>query len=157
MPYLIDGNNLLGAARDRRLDLPRAEDDLIRALASFSGGKRAGLTVVFDGPAGPRRGAGHASRIGRVKVLYSGTGRSADDAIIAEIERHRNSKDFTLVSSDNKLRSHARHLGCRVMGCSEFAAVLSRAKAATSGHDAEQKPLPGDIEEWERYFSGEKR
>ena len=36
MPYLIDGNNLCGAARDRRLGLPTDEAEMVLLLADFA-------------------------------------------------------------------------------------------------------------------------
>ena len=152
MPYLVDGNNVCGAGRDRRLGLPTDELEMIRTLADFSARRSAMLTVVFDGPPAPRRGAGPAQRIGRVKVVYSGAGRSADDAIVDLAEQFATPKDITVVTSDRELRSRVRWLGCRVIGCRQFAGMLQKNVTTT---DPEEKPVPGDIEEWEKYFAGD--
>jgi len=149
MPYLIDGNNLLGAARDVRLALPRTEREMIRALSRFAGRRRGRLTIVFDGPPGSRQG-GAAGPAAGVKVIYSGAGRTADDVIMGIAERSRTPRDIVLVTSDRALRSRARDLGCRLMGCAEFAARLS---AAGEPAGEEDKPAAGDAEEWLRWFS----
>lgn len=147
MPYLIDGSNLCGAARDRRLGLPTGEEEMVRRLAAFASRRRTRLTVVFDGPAGPRRATGRA---GGVTVIYSG-GQEADDRIVAIVERDARRPDITLVTSDRGLRARVRALGARVIGCREFSGILAK----TAAEEADEKPLPGDIEKWARYFSGE--
>jgi len=154
VPYLIDGSNLCGAARDRRLGLPRDEQEMIRLLAAFAGRRRALVTVVFDGPADSRRGSGRAASAGRVKVFYSGGDRNADDTIVSMVRDSRTPKQIILVSSDRELRSRVRSQGCRVMGCREFSDLLHKAAASGRGDpDAEVKPLPGDTDEWMRWFS----
>ena len=156
MPYLIDGNNLCGAARDARLGLPRTEEGLIRTLARFRQRRTAPLTVVFDGPKSERRGMGRAGMVGGLTVHYSGAGRTADELILEIVGRSRNPRDIVLVTSDRSLRTQARALGCRVMGCSEFAHRLADAGGSGSP-ETEEKPLPGDVEEWERYFTSRGR
>lgn len=151
MPYLVDGNNLCGAARDRRLGLPMAEDAMVRLLSEFAERRGAWMTVVFDGPAGDRRGSGRAVRAGRLQVAYSGRGRIADDLIVELAGRAGSAADVTVITSDRSLRARLRELGCRVIGCREFAGKLTSA----GDRGPEEKPLPGDIEAWERYFRGE--
>ena len=49
MPYLIDGNNLLGSWGGPRGDDGRAE--VVRRVASFCRARGARATIVFDGHA----------------------------------------------------------------------------------------------------------
>ncbi|HKY33940.1 MAG TPA: NYN domain-containing protein [Candidatus Polarisedimenticolia bacterium] len=151
MPYLIDGSNLLGAARDRRLGLPRDEEGLVARLASFAEARSARVVAVFDGPAEGRGPAGRASRAGRVKVFYSGSGRAADDVLVDRVRRESAPADWIVVTSDNDLRRRVRSAGGRVMGCREFSETMARALDRRSGA-VEDKPLPGDVEEWEAWF-----
>src|SRR5262245_4949443 len=104
MPYIVDGSNLTGAARDRRLGLPRDEHELVRRLAAFAAARRAYVRVIFDGPAEGRGPAGHARRAGRVSVQYSGAGRIADDVIVQLVSADRAPADVTVVTSDRELR-----------------------------------------------------
>lgn len=151
MPYLVDGNNLCGAARDRRLGLPVDEAAMVACLSAFAERRAGWMTVVFDGPAGDRRGAARASRAGRLKVAFSGSGRIADDLIVEMAARSGVPADVIVVTSDRRLRARVRELGCRAIGCREFAGRVAAASAAAG----EEKPLPGDVEAWERYFRGE--
>ncbi len=149
MPFLVDGSNLAGAARDRRLGLPRDEQDLVRRLADFAEARRTSLRVIFDGPAAGRGGAGRARRAGRVSVLYSGSGRIADDVIVDLVSSNRSPSDLIVVTSDRDLRSRVRAAGGRVMGCAEFSETLKRVGETRT---QDEKPLPGDIEDWVQYF-----
>ena len=151
MPYLVDGNNLCGAARDKRLKIPMDEQEMIRRLSSFAEGRAAPLTVVFDGSPGRGRQPG---RIGRLTIDYSGRGRPADDVLVDIVHDSSNPKNMILVSSDQRLRNRVRALGCRVMGCREFAGILNRTPRGADAGDNE-KPSTVDIEEWERYFAGD--
>jgi len=151
MPFLVDGNNLCGAARDRRLGLPFDEPSMIALLSDFATRRVTWITVVFDGPAGDRRGSGRAGRAGRLKIAYSGSGRIADDLIVELGSRAGAPGNVIVVTSDRQLKSRVRDAGCRVMGCSEFAEKVT----STARDTPEEKPLPGDVEEWERYFRGE--
>jgi predicted RNA-binding protein with PIN domain len=148
VPYLVDGNNLCGAGRDRRLGLPTDQDDMVRLLNDFATRRSTRLTVVFDGPAAAGRVRGSP---GRVRVLHSGAGRTADDTIVALAGGTSAPRDITLVSSDRELGARVRALGCRVMGCRQFAETVHRARARSG----DEKPAAVDIDLWERYFAGE--
>lgn len=125
MPYLVDGNNLCGAARDRRLGLPMDEREMILRMQELCARDSRGLTVVFDGIPSEARGLGGSGSYEGVRVAYSGTGRTADDAIIEIVERAADRRAIVLVSSDRALRTSVRALGARLMGCRRFAALLN--------------------------------
>jgi len=147
MPYLIDGNNLLGAGRDRRLGIPTDERELVRKVAAFAGKRRGLITIVFDGP--PRSGARPTAP--RIRVLYSQK-RSADAVIVDAVRSSRAPRDIIVVTSDRDLRSRVRAASGRVMGCRDFAAALAGADADADG---DEKPSAEDVAMWERYFAGE--
>ncbi|HEX7151039.1 MAG TPA: NYN domain-containing protein [Thermoanaerobaculia bacterium] len=94
MPWLIDGNNLLGAMRvDRHADEPKR--NLMRLLASFARAKRTRVTCVFDGP----EPASFARHLGAVSIVFSGH-RSADDVIA---ERAAQGRGWSVVTNDRQL------------------------------------------------------
>jgi len=148
MPYLIDGNNLCGAGRDRRLGLPTGEREMVELLSDFASRRLAALTVVFDGTAAPGR---RPRGTGRVRVAHSGPRRTADDAIVEMAERSAAPADITVVTSDRELRERVRSLGCRTVGCRRFSEILRRARSRPET----DKPDRVDLAEWERYFAGE--
>ncbi len=130
MPYLIDGNNLCGAGRDRRLGLPTDEREMIGALGAFAARRSVPLTVVFDGALSGHGGACFVTRIGRLEVLYSGAGRQADDVIVDLAERFAAPRHLTVVTSDRELGSRVSWIGCRVIRCRRFAGILHGAAPA---------------------------
>jgi len=149
MPYLIDGNNLLGAGRDRRLGIPTDEREMVLRLSAFAAARRAHLTVVFDGarPAGARASAS------RIRIRYAGK-RIADDVIVDLVRSSGAPRDIVVVTSDRDLRSRVRAASGRVMGCREFAEALNTVRGGKGGNE-EEKPDAGDVAMWERYFAGE--
>jgi hypothetical protein len=81
VPYLLDGNNLIGLVR--RTARPTEEDRqaLVAELAERLRATRARAILFFDGPAGAR-----GSSLGRLSVRQA-SGGSADDAILAEVRQ----------------------------------------------------------------------
>ena len=80
MPYLIDGNNLLGSWGG-----PRAGDDrrgeVVRRVAAFCRAKGVKATVVFDGH--PLRPDMAAQELGPVSLRVPEPGEDADSLIRA--------------------------------------------------------------------------
>ncbi len=130
MPYLVDGNNLCGAARDRRLGIPMDEKEMILRLQALCMRDSQELTVVFDGAPSEERGFGRSGAFGGVRVAYSGDGRSADDAIVELVESAPARREIVLVSSDRALRTNVRALGARVMRCRRFSELIRDAGPA---------------------------
>ena len=49
MPYIIDGNNLIGCSADISLQDPEARKKLMTLLKSFQETRKTKVTVFFDG------------------------------------------------------------------------------------------------------------
>ncbi len=145
MPYLLDGNNLIG--RVRRTSKPSAEDRaaLVAEIAGRLRQTRAKATIFFDGPAGER-----ASSLGSLSVRVPSSG-SADDAIVREVERAKAPGEAVVVTADRGLGSRCRDAGAKVCSPDEFFARFGTGPAVT-GKDAAGKV---DVDEWMRYFSDE--
>jgi len=80
-------------------------------------------------------------------VRYAGS-RSADDAILAEIQRSRASRDAVVVTGDRGLADRAREAGARCLSPDLFWNRFGTAGAEQSSAE----PTRVDIEEWMRYF-----
>lgn len=147
MPYLVDGNNLLGRVLGKT---PRSEEDrsaLIRELAQRLRATRARVTLVFDGATS--HGAARQS-LGALTVRFAGS-RTADDLIAETVERAAAASDWYVVTDDRGLSQRVRTAGARVSGVTDFWNLFA---AASSVSDAE-KPS-GTIDEWLDYFADEK-
>jgi predicted RNA-binding protein with PIN domain len=76
MPYVVDGSNVLGAARTAT----EAKRSLVRDLVRFARAKRTRVVCVFDGEESESFGR----HLGGVSVVFSGA-RTADELIVARV------------------------------------------------------------------------
>jgi hypothetical protein len=139
MPWLVDGDNLLGTWRRERTDLERRS--VARQVARFAASHRRQAVIVFDGqaPAGLAFGP---------EVRWAGVGRSADDVILDLLRVQRDVRGWTVVTEDRSLGDRCRHLGARLERCSAF-----RARLCAGG--GEEKPeREDDVEGWLHEFGG---
>ena len=147
MPYLLDGNNLIGVVR--RTARPSEQDRaaLIAEIANRLRKTRARATIFFDGPAGER-----PSALGGLTVRTPSAG-SADDAILHEIRRARAPGELVVVTADRELSRRAREAGARVTSPGDFFE-----RFGTGGSKADDRAPAGtvDVEDWMRYFEDER-
>ena len=146
MPYLLDGNNLIGLFR--KTSRPSAEDRqaLVAELADRLRLTRARAILFFDGPAGSR-----GSSLGTLTIRPS-SGATADDAILREIERTRTPGEMTVVTADRGLSRRARDAGAAVSSPEEFFARFGKDQPAQA---AKPEAGPVDVEGWLKYFEDE--
>ena len=149
MPYLVDGNNLMGRAAARGLGGAADRRGVVAALAALAAWRGGRFTVVFDGA--PDAHFARDVALGPVRVEFAAP-RSADDRILARVRAARNPRDLTVVTDDRALAAAARDLGARVAGVNEFLDRL-----ASGGRAAGGKGDPGrvDVAFWEDYFKRE--
>ncbi len=150
MPYLIDGNNLLGSwggptkGDDRR-------GDVVRRVAAFCRGRGARATLVFDGH--PLRADMATQDLGQVSIRVPPPGSDADTVIRELIDRAPRPADLIVVTSDKALYSYARTMGAAVLRAHEWNALerrIDQARESTSG--AEKPEREDDVEGWLRKF-----
>jgi predicted RNA-binding protein with PIN domain len=146
MPFLVDGNNLLGYLTGG----PGASDGERRAVqtriaARVRSGKSS-VVLFFDGE--PDAGKREAW-MGALTVRYAGN-RSADDAIIEAVERSKARRDCHVVTDDRALAERARQRGARSLSVSDF-----------WGRLADETPARGegksvDVDDWMSFFSDDR-
>lgn len=157
MPYLLDGNNLIGAVR--RTAKP-SEDDrtaLIGEIADRLRQTRARATLFFDGPAGAR-----PTQLGALSVRVPSSS-SADDAILGAVQSSGTPSECIVVTADRELSRRARDAGARVLDPAAFFARFGAngadGSSGTSGRPAGGARAPqsaAEIEEWLRYFEDDR-
>jgi predicted RNA-binding protein with PIN domain len=154
VPYLIDGNNLLGSwggpavPGDGRVEV-------LRRVAAFCRAKGARAVLVFDGaPFRPDLGG---QELGAVSLRFPAEGRDADSVIRELVDAARNPGDLVVVSSDKALYSYARTRGARTLRAQEWNALARGASARTRrGAPRSEKPEhETDIEGWLKRFGRE--
>ena len=138
MPFIIDGDNLLGTWPGRR----RSDADkrqLAMQIARLAAAERKRFITVFDGtaPPGVAFGAG---------VRFAGCGRTADDLILDTLKEQEDRRGCVVVTSDRSLGDQCRYLEARVERCDRFRGRL-RAAPATEKPEHED-----EIEFWLRQF-----
>jgi len=163
VPYLIDGNNLLGSWGG-----PAVKGDgrveVVRWVAAFCRAKGARATIVFDGsPFRPELGG---QELGAVSVRFPPQGRDADSLIREIVDAAERPGELVVVTSDKPVYSYARTRGARAMSAREWNA-LGRAEAklprsapsrrrSRSGGEPKEKPeRETDVEGWLKKFSRE--
>jgi len=150
VPYLIDGNNLLGSWGG-----PRDEDDrrgeVVRRVSAFCRSKRVRATIVFDGH--PLRGEMASQDLGSVSVRVPPEGQDADTLIRELVERAPRPQELIVVTSDKSLYSSVKTLGARVMRAHEW----NHAERQIGRTPGDEKPeREDDVDGWLKRF-GEPR
>lgn len=128
MPYIIDGNNLIGSFSDIDIEDPEARRKLIEILRKFQENKKSNIIIVFDGQ--PDAYSHKQPLSERLTVVYPKYGNSADDEIKKILNSYTYFKDVVLVSSDRELKSFARKKGAKVVNSTEFHYELKRSYRA---------------------------
>ncbi len=162
MPFLIDGNNLLGSWRAQgATHAGDGREEVVRRVCDFCRRRGASATVVFDGH--PLRGEREGQALGKVEIRYPGPGRDADALIRELIDGSRHPESWTVVTSDKPLYSYARTRGAGVMRAHEWNAVWRRLQGGTPSQAGrrrraehatrrEKPERETDIEGWLRRF-----
>jgi len=122
VPYLIDGNNLLGSwggpavPGDGRVEV-------LRRVADFCRRRGARAVLVFDGA--PFRPDLDAQQLGAVSLRFPPPGRDADSLVREIVDGSSRPAELIVVTSDKPLFSYARTRGARVLRAHEWNALAA--------------------------------
>ncbi len=146
MPYLLDGNNLIGLVR--RTARPSEEDRnaLVAELAGRLRTSRARAVLFFDGP-----GGGRGASLGPLSIREAGPA-SADEAIVEAVTRAAAPGECIVVTGDRGLGARVRDAGGKVCRPEDFFARFGRGPAAAEGG---REPGRVDVEDWMNWFGDE--
>ena len=150
MPYLVDGNNLLGSWGGPRGEDGRAE--VVRRVASFCRARGARATIVFDGR--PLRPDMAVQTLGPVEIRVPPEGKDADDVIRRIVEESNAPGDLIVVTSDKALYSYVKTHGASVLRAHEWNA-LDRKATPAAADGAEKPDHEADVEGWLKRFGGD--
>ena len=122
MPYLVDGDNLLGTwPGRRRSDAERRE--LAMELGRLAHRWRRRIMIVFDGRPPPTTSFGS-------NVRFAGSARTADDVILETLREQGERRGWIVITSDRSLGDQCRYLEARVARCDLFRGRMSRDPAS---------------------------
>jgi predicted RNA-binding protein with PIN domain len=156
LPYVIDGNNLLGSWGG-----PAVEGDgrleVVRRVAAFCRARGARATVVFDGaPFRPELGG---QELGALTIRFPAPGHDADSLVRAIVDEAKRPADLIVVTSDRPLYSYARTRGAQVLRAHEWNALARKPPAPGPGRRAlprsEKPEHETDVEGWLKRFTRE--
>ncbi len=140
---IVDGYNVIRAdprlQSFERVSLEHARDVLVRTLASSPRLINDQVTVVFDGTGGIR-GHVQSRRMGRIEILYSARGQTADEVIVAHAETLSHRARVVVVTNDVAVRENCRAAGCEVSGSENLLSQLPGARRASPGRDEDDEP-----------------
>ena len=155
MPYVIDGNNLVGCAPDISLDDPQAGAKIVTIARNFQENKKCSVIVVFDGR--PRNGMRREELSARFTVMYPREGSSADEEIREILSGFNYFKDVVLVTSDRKLKDFAREKGAKTINSIEFYFELKRLSLISGVKEENLKRIntelsDREVDQWLKIF-----
>ncbi|HEX8917655.1 MAG TPA: NYN domain-containing protein [Chloroflexota bacterium] len=140
---LVDGYNVIRAdprlLAFERVSLEQARTVLAQTLASSPRLANDNIVVVFDGTRGSRTHV-HAHQLGRVRLLYSARGQTADDVIIAHAQKLAAGGRVVVISNDVAVREQCRAAGCDVSGAENLLRQLPGGLGRRPVRDDEPEP-----------------
>jgi len=154
MPYLIDGHNLIPKMGLKLAD-PDDEMRLIEHLQEFCRLKQTQVEVYFDG-AIPGQSARRS--FGRVTAYFIRKGNIADAAIEIRLQKlGREARNWSVVSSDQRVQTSAREVHARVISSDEFASQVVKAGISEINKGKTDTNIsPQDVDEWMDLFKNRK-
>jgi hypothetical protein len=155
LQVIIDGNNLLFAMHAHAPIPNVGRETLVRVVEKWARRRNDEVTIVFDGH---RPGGGLAQQLtsSQLDVQFSGN-RTADDVIVALIQRTRDPGRIRIVTSDHAIRSEARHRRCGTTAADAFVGELfpaptSPPRPKPTGEKAKPPASTTERDEWLRLF-----
>ncbi len=158
MPYIIDGNNLIGCAPEFSLSDPEARGKMISLVRKFQESKNTKVTLVFDGE--PQGSELHNPINSKLTVVYPRYGLSADDEIKRILENYQYVKEAVLVTTDRELKTFAKEKGVRTVNSIEFYYTLKKAFVSQGRKEETLKRVntrvsQNEVEQWLKIFKSE--
>jgi len=151
MPYLIDGNNLLGSWGG-----PKEGDDrrgeVVKRVSSFCRRRNVRATIVFDGH--PLRPDMASQDMGLVSLRVPPPGKDADGVIRDLVERAPRPAEIVVVTSDKALYSYCKTLGASVLRVHEWN-EQDRRLSRRIETPSEKPDREDDIAGWLKKFGGD--
>jgi hypothetical protein len=156
VPVLIDGDNLLHAARDARTPGPLlGRSILCDTIGRWAGRRAERVRVIFDGRE-PNRSLARQIAHPDIDVSYSGAA-TADAVLIGILETDSAARRMLVVSSDREIARAARRRRARPIRSDEFWALVQQDLARpqlgpSEPHEKHQGQTPDATDKWLREF-----
>lgn len=140
--FIIDGNNLIGKLAElkkiQKKDKQSSREKLVFMLDRYFETKKLRVSLHLDGYPGDHIGAN------RMHIVYS-ENKTADEKIKLEIDKSKNKRLLSIVTSDRNLMEYARVNSCKVIKSENFVKELTRTKAENSEEKIAENISPDEI------------
>ena len=157
MPYLIDGNNLLGHIFPTSFREKQSKFNLIYDLFIFQRRKRTRVSVVFDGRAEPGLEKFQKKKF---SIIYPPLGQNADGMIKDIISNETDLRRFFVISSDQEIKRFAKSKGAKTLSSKDFSRELKTILKENRRFQEFQKKVselsPLEIDHWLMIFKNRK-
>ncbi len=153
MPYIVDGNNVIGHASGWEIGSSSSRLRLLDEVAAFVAATGEKVTIVFDGAPEDRIPDGTHHR--GILVRYSRRGSNADRVVSGLVAESTDRRRLTVVTSDRQLAAECRSKGAKTIGSQEFRRFVASGKGRgrrTADPGAAPRPADVPVDEWFRYF-----
>ncbi len=155
MPYIIDGNNLIGCSPDISLEDKDAREKLLHIVTKYQEKRKNNIIVVFDGE--PENGLYREEVNEKFSIRYPRYGGSADEEIKELLGSYSDYRDVILVSSDRELKSVARKKGAKIVNSIEFYYKLKQAYRIDGRQEEKNKRIDtqlseNEVDQWMKIF-----
>lgn len=147
MPYIIDGDNLIGSSPDINLDDPQARPKLLQIVKRFQENKNYNVIIVFDG--GPEAGVHREELTTKLSLRHPRDGDTADDEIKQILRGFNYFKDVVLVTSDRELKDFAKKKGAKTINSIEFYFELKRVSRISGKKEESRKRIDAELSDHE--------
>jgi len=147
LPYVIDGNNLIGSWGGPSPDNDRRAE-VVRRVIAFCRARGAKAILLFDGH--PLRPDMEAQDLGPVRLRVPPPGVDADTVIREIVDGTARPSELVVVTSDKALYSYAKTAGASVLRAHEWNAIERRIAPPVAA--AEKPEKEDDVEGWLRRF-----
>jgi predicted RNA-binding protein with PIN domain len=114
MYYLLDGYNIITISK--KMDIDSERDKLITFVRNSKKLFKHTVIIFFDGSS---PFTSNISSSKNCKVVFTWE-KSADDAIIDFIIKHKNPKEIIVVTNDRELQNKSKANGCRIETNEQF-------------------------------------
>ena len=149
MPYFIDGHNLIPYFNGMSLNQIDDESTLANFLEPYFRLSKKKAVIYFD-RAFP--GSEKWIRKGTVQLRFVRNPLTADDAILNDLKKMGGeAKNYTVITSDQRLGLSAQHVGARVISSAEFSQMVNN---QTKSNRLKTKP-EDELEYWLQLFEGD--
>jgi predicted RNA-binding protein with PIN domain len=152
---IVDGYNVIHAdpqlKRTVGRSLESARRALVRMLRVYLESKSVRVTLVYDGRGGITDV--DVELPGRLQVLYSPAGQSADELILDIVGDSANPREYVVVTSDMAdIGREVRSMGAVVLPSPEFLARIRPGRPEANAGQTEE--ASNDVDYWLERFGG---